>query len=76
MQGLTTHDTRCTTSSQKCIANFLNLRNFETKRDTTKKAQINKSLEDLTILFRAFLTYIFPFQSYGGSKKMERAILF
>jgi len=27
-------------------------------------------------LFRAFLTYISPFQSYGGAKKLERAILY
>ena len=38
--------------------------------------QIHRSLEDQTILFGAFLAYISPFQSYGGAKKMERAILY
>jgi len=36
--------------------------------------QIHRSLKDRTILFRAFLAYICPFQSYGGAKKLERAI--
>ena len=68
------------TISHKCIARsnfFLNFRNFGTKRDTTKKLnEIHRSLEDRTILFLfAFLTYISPFQSYGGATKLERAIL-
>jgi len=31
---------------------------------------MHRSLEDLSILFRAFLTYISQFQSYGGAKKI------
>jgi len=34
----------------------------------TAKIKFVRSLEDLTILFRAFLAYIFPFQSSGGAK--------
>ena len=53
-----------------------NLCNFITERDTTKKRdQIDKSLKDLTVLFHAYLTYLLPFQSYGGLKKFERSIL-
>jgi len=37
---------------------FLNLRDSATERDTTKKANpTDRSLKDLPILFRAFLTY-------------------
>jgi len=38
--------------------------------------QIHRSLEDRTILFGAFLAYVSPFQSYGGAKKLKRAILY
>jgi len=34
--------------------------------------QIERSLEDLTISFRAFLTYLSPFQRYGGLRKLKR----
>ena len=37
--------------------------------------QIHRCLQDLTILFRTFLTYNSPFQSYGDAKKLDREIL-
>jgi len=39
------------------------------------KDQIDISLEDLAILFCAFLTHLSPFYSYGGLRKLERSIL-
>jgi len=38
--------------------------------------QIDRPLEDLAIISRAFLTYLCPFQSYVGFKKLKRLILF
>ena len=40
-----------------------------------RKSLIDRSLKDLAILFRAFLAYLAPFQSYGGFKKLEQSIL-
>jgi len=37
--------------------------------------QIHRSLEDRTILFRAFLTYVSPFRSNGGAKVGARNTL-
>jgi len=51
---------------------FLNPRNFGTKRDRQQSwDQIDRSLEDLAISFRDFLTYLSPSRSYGGLKKIE-----
>jgi len=36
--------------------------------------QIDRSLKDLAILFRASLAYLPPFQSYESLKKLERSI--
>ena len=56
---------------------FLNFGNFGTKRDTTKSYDHSDgSLSDLTILFRGFLTYLSPFQSQGGLRKLEQSIIF
>jgi len=37
--------------------------------------QIDRSFKDLEILFRAYLSYLSPFQSYGGLKKLKRSML-
>jgi len=47
---------------------FSNSCNFETEGDTTRK-QIDRSLKDLAILFRASLAYLPPFQSHESLKK-------
>jgi len=59
-----------------------NLRYFGVERDTTEKTkkktnkdQMDRFLEDLSILLRAFLTHLLPFESYGGLKKLKRSIL-
>jgi len=53
---------------------FLKHSNFGTKGDTTAKLdQIDRSL---AVSYRAFLTFLSPFQSYGGLKKLERSIFF
>jgi len=48
---------------------FLNLCSFGTEWDTIKKLRSNSSLKNLAILFRAFLAYLPPFQSYRSLKK-------
>jgi len=53
-----------------------NVRNLGTERDTTKRYdQIDRCLEDLAILFFAYLTYLSSFQNYGVLKNLERSIL-
>jgi len=66
-----------TSSLKVLIASIIkNFRNFGMERDTTKKRDQNaRSLEDLAILFRPYMTYLSPFQSYGGLKDLERSIL-
>jgi len=51
---------------------IFNLHNCEIKRYTTKKPRRNlqMSLEDLVILLCPYLTYLAPFQGYGGLKKI------
>ena len=68
------YDRMYSTSSLKSIArsNFFKLRTGKNRENNQN--HFERSLEDLAILFRAFLTCVPPFQSYRGFKTLERSI--
>ena len=67
-------------SSQLLItncSNSLSLRNFGTKQATAKVYDhIDGSLEDLAIIFQAFVTYLSQFQSYVRFKNWSGEYFF
>ena len=67
----------CTSSQNYWPLQFLNLRNFETDRDTSEKHEIKLlDLQEIYQFDRAFLSYLVSFQSYGGFKKNWSGQLF
>jgi len=67
------------TCSRKCIARSIFLTSVTSEQNEIWQknwSQVHISLENLTILFKAFHTFISPFQSYGVAKKKLSAIIF